>query len=386
MASVDDRRWTVRDGVKVRTTYKGDKPWRARWRAYPGAPQQSQSFAKKSDAESFLLDLEHGKATGAYVDPTLGRMTFGKWWESWRATRVDLKPSTMNRDVTYYRNYVEPYFADVPLAKVDRPALRAWVADLNAKGLSPATVQKAVQIVSKALGAAVDDRRLAQNPAWRLPLPRVEVKEMRFLAPGEVAALADAIDTRYRVWLLTAAYSGLRFGELAALRHGRVDLLRRRLDVVENVADVSGVHHFGTPKTRAGRRSVPIPTALAGELKAWASGRGADDLVFPAPEGGPLRPSLFNRRTWQPAIHKAGVAPLRPHDLRHTAVSIWIAGGANPKEIATWAGHASVATVLDRYGHLLAGQEERVMDALDVMFTTAKPAADGTVLKLLRPD
>jgi integrase len=384
MASIDDRRWTKPNGVKAPTGYKGDKPWRARWRAHPGAPQQTQHFAKKSDAEAFLLDLEHGKATGSYVDPKLGQLAFGRWWDMWRATRVDLKPSTMNRDATYYRNYIEPSFADVPLAKVDRTALRTWIAELSAKGLAPATVQKAAQLVSKALGAAVDDRRLAQNPAWRLPLPSVEVKEMRFLEPGEVAALAEAIDPRYRVWLLTAAYSGLRFGELAALRRGRVDLVRRRIDVVENVADVSGVHYYGTPKTRAGRRSVPIPAALAGELTAWMGARAANDLVFPAPEGGTLRPSLFNRRTWQPAIHKAGVVPLRPHDLRHTCVAIWIAGGANPKEIATWAGHASVSTVLDRYGHLLDGQEERVMDALDLMFTTAMPAADGTVLKLLR--
>lgn len=384
MTSVDDRRWTVRKGEKVRTSYTGDKPWRARWREYPGAAQQTKHFGKKSEAEAFLNDLVHSQAVGAYVNPRLGRMTFGAWWEAWRATRVDLRPSTKNRDATFYRNYIEPWFATVPLASLDRSMLRTWVAELSDKGLAPATVQKAAQLVSKALSAAVDDRRLAVNHALKLPLPQVVMTEMRFLEPAEVATLANEIDERYGLWVLTAAYSGLRFGELAALRRGRVDLVRRRVDVAENVADVSGVHHFGAPKTRAGRRSVPIPRSLADALAPWLAGRGASDLVFPAPEGGPLRPSLFNRRFWQPAIARAAVAPLRPHDLRHTAVAIWIAGGASPKEIAVWAGHTSVATVLDRYGHLLAGQEERVMDVLDLMFTGSKPAANAEVVNLLR--
>lgn len=92
-----------------------------------------------------------------------------------------------------------------------------------------------------------------------------------------------------------------------------------------------------------------------------------DALVFTAPEGGPLRASLFRRRVWHPAVDQASVAGLRIHDLRHTAVAFWIAAGASPKEVAARAGHASVVTVLDRYGHLLPGSEDRVNDALDAM-------------------
>ena len=127
---------------------------------------------------------------------------------------------------------------------------------------------------------------------------------------------------------------------------------------------------------------VPIPRAIADELTSWTAGLEPGDLVFPAPQGGLLRASQFRRRIWRPAIEVAGVAPLRPHDLRHTAVAFWIAAGASPKEIATWAGHTSVVTVLDRYGHLLPGQEDRVTDALDVMFSEAQPATTATVLEL----
>lgn len=398
MASIDDRRWTVSaDGEKVRTRYKGDKPWRARWRAHPGAPEQSQHFKKKSEAEEHLLGIEHGKATGAYVNPRLGRMTFGEWWTAWRKSRVDLRVSTQARDDTYYKNHIQGRFAAVPLASVDREMLREWVAELNAKGLAPATVHKAVQLVSMTLSAAVDDRRLARNPAERLPLPKIVVEEMMIITPAQVIALADVIDERYSTWVTTAAYTGLRFGELAGLRRGRVDLMHRRVEVSEVVVEVRGHHHFGPPKTRAGRRSVPVSGALAGMLTTYTEGLGSGDLLFTAPDGGTLRGSLFRRRVWQRATVAMGLgemvpvdgkAPryhgLRPHDLRHTAVSLWIAAGASPKEVAVWAGHSSVVTVLDRYGHLLPGQEDRVTSALDAMFAAQPGPVTAPVVNLSR--
>lgn len=118
---------------------------------------------------------------------------------------------------------------------------------------------------------------------------------------------------------------------------------------------------------------------MADELTTHCAGQEAGDLVFAAPQGGIIRASIFRRRTWYPACIGAGLGTLtkidgrehyeglRMHDLRHSAVALWIAAGASPKEIATKAGHSSVSVVLDRYGHLLPGTEERVTDALDAM-------------------
>ncbi len=112
------------------------------------------------------------------------------------------------------------------------------------------------------------------------------------------------------------------------------------------------------------------------------------DYVFPAPHDGPIRASLFRARIWRPAVEAAGLGAtkdrrtLTPHDLRHTAVALWIAAGASVKEIATWAGHASVVSVLDRYGHLLPGQEDRVTDRLEAMFEAARPAPLAAVVGL----
>jgi integrase len=164
----------------------------------------------------------------------------------------------------------------MPLAAISQRDVRAWVAELSARGLAPATVQKAYQLLGKVLGAAVDAGMLAQSPCRRVPLPKVEREEMRFLTSAEVATLADAIDRRYRALVLVAAYGGLRIGELAGLRRSRVDLLRGTVTVAEIVVEVRGVLHVGPPKTRASRRTVGLPRFVAEELAAHLA--SADDL------------------------------------------------------------------------------------------------------------
>ncbi|MDQ1489581.1 MAG: hypothetical protein QOJ23_2095, partial [Actinomycetota bacterium] len=173
---------------------------------------------------------------------------------------------------------------------------------------------------------------------------------------------------RYRSMVLFGAYCGLRLGELAGLRRGRVDLFRRQVRVSEIAVEVRGELIFGPPKTRAGNRKVPLPRFAADEMTVHLDTYGQpdpDSLVFMGPDGGALRANGWRARHWRPAIRAAGLEPLRPHDLRHTAVSLWVAAGASPKQIASWAGHTSVSVVLDRYGHLFPGHEEGVLERLE---------------------
>jgi hypothetical protein len=104
--------------------------------------------------------------------------------------------------------------------------------------------------------------------------------------------------------------------------------------------------------------------------------------VFTAPQGGPLRVTAFRARVWRPATRAAGLDGLRIHDLRHTAVALWIAAGANPKEVAARAGHASVSFTLDRYGHLYPEADTALRDRLDALYGSAQPASAGTVVHL----
>src|SRR4029450_5851804 len=144
--------------------------------------------------------------------------------------------------------------------------------------------------------------------------------------------LADAIDRRYRALVLVGAYSGLRIGELAGLRRERVDLLRGTVEGAEIMTEVAGKLQIGPPKTRASRRTIGLPRAVVNVLaEHLAPGGKPTDFVFTGPQGGRLRIANFGNRIWRPATTAAALDGLRIHDLRHTAVALWIAAGARPQ-------------------------------------------------------
>lgn len=336
----------------------------------PSGRQVSRTFKRKSDAVAFHRTVEADILRGDWVDPRKGRLTLDDWWQQWWPTVVNLRESSRARDESYYRTHVLPTFGTTRIDAIDHAMVAAWVARMDSTDLAPATVVKAAQTLSKTLTAAVNAGLIRANPATRVDLPHIEREEMRFLTPGEVVQLADAIDPRYRAFVVVGAYCGLRFGELAGLRRELVDLTAGRIRVAEIATEVRGKLLTGPPKTRAGTRTVPMPRVAVDALTAHLDATD-DPYVFPAPQGGPLRGGLFRSRVWHPATRSAGLEGVRIHDLRHTAVALWIAAGASANEVKVRAGHTSVVTVLDRYGHLLPGQEERVNDALDAMADAA---------------
>jgi integrase len=359
----------------------GKVSYRARYRD-PGGRERSKSFDRKIDAERWVTDIQHAKSRGAWTDPALGKVRFADWLAAWWATTTNLRPTTRARDEMALRLYAIPRFGDMPLAAISQLEVRAWVTDLSARGLAPATVTKAYQLLGKVLAAAVDAGYLARTPCRNVPLPRIEREEMRFLTPTEIVTLAEAIRPAYRALVFVGAYGGLRIGELAGLRRNRVDPLRGTVSVAEIITEVAGHLHTGPPKTRTGRRTVGLPRFVVRELETHLAGGGApDDRVFTAPEGGCLRIVGFRNRIWRPATEAAGLAGLRIHDLRHTAVALWIAAGASPKEVAVRAGHTSVSFTLDRYGHLYPEADTALRDRLDALHGTAQPP-EGLVVDL----
>lgn len=160
-----------------------------------------------------------------------------------------LRASSRARDDSYQRNHVLPAFGAVTLGRITQLDVRAWVAELTASGLAPATVHKAYQTLSKVLRAAVDGGLIAQSPCRSVPPPRIEQQEMRFLAPAEIAASEAVISERYQALVFFDAYCGLRLGELAGLRRGRIDLLRRQVRVIETSVAVV-LDRYGHPAAR----------------------------------------------------------------------------------------------------------------------------------------
>jgi integrase len=346
------------------------KPWRARYRG-PDGRERCKTFARKVDAQRWLTEQEHARDRGTWTDPALGRVRFQEWLVEWWAG-VNLRPTTRARHDAVLRVHVLPRFGAMPLAAIQQRDVRAWVVDLGRRGLAPATVHKTYQVLAVVMSAAVDAGMLPHTPCRRIRLPEIIREEMRFLTPVEVAKLAATIRPEYRALVFLGAYGGLRIGELAGLRRGRVDLHRGTVEVVEIVTEPHGHLHLGPPKTRASRRAVGLPRFVVEELDAHLHRpETAGDFLFAGPRNGPFRPSNFRERAWRPAVELAGLAVLRVHDLRHTAVALWIAAGATPKEVAARAGHTSVSFTLDRYGHLYPEADQALRDRLDQLYRSS---------------
>ncbi len=167
------------------------------------------------------------------------------------------------------------------------------------------------------------------------------------------------------------------------VKRSRVQPLKRSVTVAEIVTEVGGTLHWGQPKTKAGRRSVSIPGEIMDELLAHMEKWSKGDLVFGGPEGGTLRVNAWRRRFWNPAVEAAGLSPLRPHDMRHTAVALWIAAGVPPLQVTRRAGHTSSSFTADRYGHLFPGAEDEAADALSRFVVPTTSPADVVPIKVL---
>jgi len=350
----------------------GRESWQARWRD-PAGVDRSKNFARKVDANQHLVRLESDKLRGRYSDPRLARTKLADWFIEWQATRTNRSPQTRLRDEASIRNHVLPRFGAVPIGQIQPVHIAQWVADLDAEGLAPATTRKAYQLLAAGLSSAVDNGLIPVSPCRNVKLPKIKTSTMRILEPAETMALADTIDERYRAMVLAAAYTGLRFGELAALRTERFDALRKTLRVEESLAEVRGQFLIKPPKSDASRRTVSVPSFVVEEL-AHHLAMHADDtgLVFSTPAGGPIRRTNFRRRIWLPAVRASVGDPCTFHDLRHTHAALLIAQGEHPKVIQERLGHASIKTTLDTYGHLFDDLDEAAADRLDELWRAAR--------------
>ena len=266
--------------------------------------------------------------------------------------------------------HVLPRWGTVRLVDVSHADVQAWVSELTASGLAPATVHKIHRVLSMILATAVKDGRLPRNPATGIDLPRASRSEKRYLTARQVADFADAAGPG-RLVVLVLAYTGLRWGELAALRVGRVDLLRRRLHVAESVTEVeNGRLDFGLPKSHE-RRWVPLPRFLVDDLTEHLAGREPGALAFPTAAGTPMRVSNARRAWFDRAAAEVDLAGLTPHELRHTAASLAVSAGANVKAVQRMLGHAKASMTLDVYTDLFDDDLEAVAERLDAVARAA---------------
>lgn len=361
----------VRDLHKTRGTTTG-KRWQVRYRT-PEGDERAEHFRTHAEADDRKVAIEASLRSHTWVDPRLAKTPVESWLMDWQASRLGRRPSTRARDEVVIRRHLLPAFGKAPIGSVRPMDVKRLVADLHERGYAPAYIAKAYQLLAAAFNAAVEEGLLARSPCRGVELPKIERREMTILTPAEVSRLADTIRPRFRALVLTAAYTGLRAGELSGLHVDQLDLLRKRVRVTRTAVDVRGHWSVGEPKTNASRRTVSLPQALCEMIAQHLAEYGPSDdgLVFTAPQGGPIRWSSWRRRYWKPALEKAGLGHVRPHDLRHSHAAWLIAANEHPKVIQSRLGHASISTTLDTYGHLMDGLDEDAAERLNDVLAAA---------------
>lgn len=339
--------------------------WRARWREYPGGPQRARHFARKVDAQQFLVKQQHDLMTGVYVTPQAARTTlraFADVWlermsPSWRVATAALVRGSLN-------NHILPVLGDRPLASIRRGDVEALCAGLR---LAPSTVRTVHQHLGQLLEAAVDDGLIARNPAAKARLPRNEGRRVQPVPLEVVAQIEAELPDWMRIVVPLGIGAGLRQGEVSGLTVDRIDMLRRTLRVDRQLVTRGGHERaLAPPKTESSNRTIPLAGFVVDALAAHLAGNGSNHSrhVLVDPKGRWVDSNHFGH-PWRAAVRAAAAPGVRYHDLRHTFASTLLSSGVSVKAVADWLGHASPTITLATYAHLMPADEEVARRILD---------------------
>jgi integrase len=344
----------------------GGRRYRVRYRKPDHTQTDRRGFRTKREAEVFLASVTVSMTRGEWIDPSNSRITVREWGEQWFTAQVQVKPATRSGYRYNLDHHIYPVWGERRLVGIGHAEVQDWVGELSER-LKPSTVKQIYLLLSGLMKFAIRDGRLVRNPCEFIRLPRIERKRKGYLTADQVAHVASFCGPNADL-VVFLSFTGLRWGEMAALRVGSVDFDRRRVAVDESVVELEGVMTWGTPKNHE-RRSVPFPDFLAGPLAARCASRSLDAPLFTSANGGLIRNGNFRHRVFEPAVRQSmeedpGFPWVTPHDLRHTAASLAISAGANVKAVQRLLGHASAAMTLDVYAELFEDDLDAVAAAL----------------------
>jgi integrase len=354
--------WSARDRKAVRKSFPtlaAAKGWRAdaQVQLADGRLRAPSPTTLAEAAEAWLSGARAGTIRNRSGDP--------------------YKPSAIRAYDDALRLRVLPALGPHRLTDIRRVDVQDLVDGLIAEGLGASTVRNTVLPLRAIFRRAVSRGEVGLNPTSGLELPAVRGKRDRIASPNEAAALIAALAPSDRALWATALYAGLRLGELQALRWSDLDLAAGRIRVEASWDVKEG--RVG-PKSRAGRRTVPLAGVLRDHLVEHRLRSDPGDLVFRRDDGQPFTPSAVRKRAardWRRANDEERMGaeaeereprfltPITLHECRHTFASLMIAAGVNAKALSTYMGHANISITLDRYGHLMPGSEDEAAGLLD---------------------
>ncbi|MEZ5079650.1 MAG: tyrosine-type recombinase/integrase [Thermoleophilia bacterium] len=323
----------------------------------PSGKQRRRSAATLAEARALKAEVSADMRRGEYR--TQSRITFKEYAEEWARTYTGrtsrgIRPTTLEDYVRDLEVHVLPVFGHRRLAEIEPRHIKVLAADLAAEGRAPSTVRNIMAPVRALFATAVEDGVIRMNPCAGLRLPggTSPDRHARALTEDELSRLITETPEEWRLLVSFLAQTGLRVGELIALRWDDVDLERRRVHVRRRLYK----GEIDAPKSSYGIRDIPLSPALTDALADWRSESpyGEDsDLVFPTRVGTGHTGSNLLRRVVKPAAVRAGVPWAGMHTLRHTCASMLFRSGWNAKQVQMVLGHHSPAFTMSTYVHLI---------------------------------
>ena len=257
-----------------------------------------------------------------------------------------MKPSSARIYQFNLDKYVMPVLRSMRLCDITRTTIQHFLLTLKGEGYAPATLHSIRVTIAKVLQAAVDSGYLERNAAQGVQIGGRETNTQRvFLTPPQIQNLLAKLGEPCRAVVLTAVLTGMRIGEVLALRWNRVDFLRGSLEVAQTYSD----GQFGTPKTRSSQRVIPMSSALSKALELHRAGclhKEAGDLVFCTSKGTPLSPKNLYNRVLAPTCDELKLPRVSWHSFRHASATVMGDSGESIKTAQAILGHSDLETKL----------------------------------------
>lgn len=349
-----------------------------------GKNTTKRGFKRKPEAQDWADRNAVAISDGDWIDPTKGTAKIREIAEDWKGMNAPLKPSSADMNLTIYNGTIEPVWGGWKVKDITHRAVQRWVSGM---GYSPSWVRNCHSVLCQILDVAVKDKMAKANVARGVRLPRKVQTVHVYLTMKQLSDLADEC-VRHGEIVLLLGTTGMRWGELAALRPRDLDPLNGRIHIRRNAVylDNEKKWHINTTLKNHKRRSVAVPKAVMDKVLAVSAHRGRDELIWQSRTGTPMHSP--GHKTWfdgavkrmikstNKAIEKAkaeGTPEPRtfervtPHGLRHVAAGLLVNAGANVKVVQIQLGHADAAETLNTYADLFPDMLDEVAETMGGM-------------------
>ena len=363
---------------------RGRASWRVRYLKDDGSLGSLPGFPTLASAENYASDLDSEQRQGTFIDPSHGRITVDEWSTKWLEA-LDVGARTEEQYRGLLRNHILPRWGHISLCEISNIAVATWGKNKRADGYSPTTVTLMTKVLSMMLADAADERLIPANPIRprrRGKRPHTKRPERLWATPEQVLRIADQATALTGSWagvlILTAAFTGARWGELAGLQRHNTHLARARFTIDAEhgtLQEINGHYSLGPPKTAESARTIRLPAFLT-ELLHIHLQRHTHPHVFVTAHGDLLRRSNFARRAMRPAADGTQHKPRSPrtltpvatgltfHGFRHSHKTWMIADGIPDIAQSRRLGHILPDKIQEIYSHVADEVEQRLLDNL----------------------